>query len=97
MLSKTSRDSRSQHAENKRTLFVTLLATIAKQERIRISERTKAGLRTARRKGQTLGRPRVEVDVAKVRRMQEQGMGLRGIAEQTEWSLSSIMRALRAA
>jgi DNA invertase Pin-like site-specific DNA recombinase len=77
-------------------VVVSLMATIAKQERIRISERTKAGLRTARRKGQTLGRPRVEVNVVKVRQMQESGLGLRGIAKETGLSLSSIMRALKA-
>lgn len=76
-------------------VVISLMATIAKQERTRISERTKAGLRTARRKGQTLGRPRVEVDVKKVRKLQAGGKGLRGIAEQLDLSLSSIMRALR--
>jgi DNA invertase Pin-like site-specific DNA recombinase len=79
-----------------RDVVVSLMATIAKQERIRISERTKAGLRTAVRKGQKLGRPRVAVDLAKVRRLQAEGLGLRGIADMTGWSLSSIMRALRA-
>lgn len=76
-------------------VVVSLMATIAKQERIRISERTKAGLRRARRENITLGRPRVEIDVAKVRKLQAKGMGLRGIAKETHWSLSSIMRALR--
>jgi DNA invertase Pin-like site-specific DNA recombinase len=77
-------------------VVVSLMATIAKQERIRISERTKAGLRTARRKGQILGRPRVGVDVERVRQLQSEGLGLRGIADKTGWSLSSIMRSLRA-
>src|SRR5437588_873946 len=35
-----------------------ILAAIAKQEKIRISERTKAGLERARAKGKTLGRPK---------------------------------------
>lgn len=78
-------------------VVVSLMATLAKQERLRISERTKAGLKRAKREGKQLGRPRVEVDVQKVRKLQATGMGLRGIAEKTGWSLSSIMRALRAA
>jgi DNA invertase Pin-like site-specific DNA recombinase len=75
-------------------VVVSLMATLAKQERLRISERTRAGLKRARREGKVLGRPRVHVDVAKVRKLQADGNGLRGIAELTGWSLSSIMRAI---
>ena len=39
-----------------------ILAVIAKQERIRISERTIAGLEKARRAGRIGGRPRVVVN-----------------------------------
>lgn len=78
-------------------VVISLMATLAKQERVRISDRTKAGLKRARKEGKQLGRPRVEVDVQKVRSLQAKGMGLRGIAAKTGWSLSSIMRALRAA
>jgi len=46
--------------------------------------------------GKVLGRPRVAVDVRKVRELQAAEMGLRGIAVETGWSLSSIMRRLRA-
>lgn len=41
-----------------RDAVLAILATLAKQERIRISERTLAGLERARRKGKRLGRPR---------------------------------------
>jgi DNA invertase Pin-like site-specific DNA recombinase len=37
-----------------------ILAVIAKQERIRLSERTKAGLAIARSKGRQMGRPRLQ-------------------------------------
>ena len=74
---------------------ISIMASLAKIEREKISERTKAGLRRARREGKILGRPRVSVDVRKVRTLQAGGLGLRGIAEQTGWSLSSIMRTLR--
>jgi DNA invertase Pin-like site-specific DNA recombinase len=38
-------------------VVVSLMATLAKQERLRISERTKAGLQRARTAGTVLGRP----------------------------------------
>lgn len=76
---------------------VSIMSSLAKIEREKISERTKAGLRRARREGKSLGRPRVAVDVRKVRKLQAGGMGLRAVAEETGWSLSSIMRALKAA
>src|SRR6516164_10599883 len=38
-------------------LLIPILSWIAKQERQRISDRTRAGLETARRKGKQLGRP----------------------------------------
>jgi len=78
-------------------MLVGVVSFFAKHERACISERTIAGLKRARRAGKSLGRPRVEVDVQKVLALQAKGMGLRGIAEKTGWSLSSIMRALRPA
>ncbi len=39
-------------------VVISILSTLAKQERIRISERTKAGLERARNEGKTLGRPK---------------------------------------
>jgi DNA invertase Pin-like site-specific DNA recombinase len=78
-------------------VVVSLMATLAKQERLRISERTKAGLQRARRAGKTLGRPRVRVDANKLRRLKERGMSLRKIAEQERLSLSTVVRALKPA
>jgi DNA invertase Pin-like site-specific DNA recombinase len=78
-------------------VVVSLMATLAKQERLRISERTKAGLRRARRAGKVLGRPRVDVDRVKLRQLQASGLSLRQIAAKTTVSLSTIVRALGAA
>jgi DNA invertase Pin-like site-specific DNA recombinase len=78
-------------------VVVSLMATLAKQERLRISERTKAGLRRARRAGKVLGRPRVDVDRVKLRQLQASGLSLRQIAAKTMVSLSTIVRALGAA
>jgi DNA invertase Pin-like site-specific DNA recombinase len=40
--------------------IIGILAAVAQQERIRISERTKAGLERVRKKGKRLGRPRLK-------------------------------------
>jgi DNA invertase Pin-like site-specific DNA recombinase len=77
-------------------VVVSLMATLAKQERLRISERTKAGLQRARRAGKVLGRPRVEVDIPKLRRMRENGLSLRQIAAKAKLSLSTVVRSLAA-
>jgi DNA invertase Pin-like site-specific DNA recombinase len=78
-------------------VVVSLMATLAKQERLRISERTKAGLQRARRAGKVLGRPRVNVDVVKLRQLQEKGFSLRGIAAKEGLALSTVVRALKRA
>jgi DNA invertase Pin-like site-specific DNA recombinase len=75
-------------------VVVSLMATLAKQERLRISERTKAGLQRARRAGKVLGRPRVEVNVKKLHSLQERGLSLRQIATETALSVSTVVRAL---
>jgi DNA invertase Pin-like site-specific DNA recombinase len=78
-------------------VVVSLMATLAKQERLRISERTKAGLQRARRAGKVLGRPRVELDIAKLKKLQRSGLSLRKIASKTKSSFSTVARALAAA
>jgi len=65
-----------------RDAIVSILATLAKQERVRLSERTRAGLATARAKGKTIGRPRLSVDVAAIARLREQGLSGRAIARE---------------
>ena len=59
--------------------ILAIMATLAKQERIRISERTIAGLQRARAEGKTLGRPRCEVDLASIRRLRKQGQSWRQV------------------
>ena len=71
-------------------VVISLMATLAKQEKLRISERTKAGLQRARRAGKTLGRPRVDVDIEKLIKLQESGLSLRQIAAKTRLSLSTV-------
>jgi DNA invertase Pin-like site-specific DNA recombinase len=65
-----------------RDILLSVFASIAKAERKRISERTKAGMATARKRGAQIGRPAVTVDVARARKLKRQGLSLRAIAAQ---------------
>jgi ATP-dependent DNA ligase len=77
-------------------IVLSVLAAVAKQERITLSERTKAGLQRARRAGKRLGRRAVQVDVNCARKLQADGLGLRGIAKKLGISVNTVQRALRA-
>jgi len=57
-----------------------ILAAVAELERSIIRERVISGVRAARAKGKTLGRPRIAVDGSKVRLLRSQGRSLRSIA-----------------
>src|SRR6185437_407585 len=63
-----------------------ILATIAKQERVRLSERTLAGLDRARRQGKRLGRPRVVADRGKILDLRKRGVSLGDIAAKLSMS-----------
>ena len=73
-----------------------ILACIAKQERIRISERTKVGLERAKRNGAKLGRPGVpKATVAKMCEMRGNGTTLRPIAKECGISLGLAAKRLK--
>jgi DNA invertase Pin-like site-specific DNA recombinase len=74
---------------------LSILATIAKQERIRLSERTIAGLEKARREGRIGGRPTVVVDRDRIARMDEEGFTLGEIAEEMGISSATACRILK--
>jgi DNA invertase Pin-like site-specific DNA recombinase len=76
---------------------LSILATIAKQERIRLSERTIAGLEKARRAGRIGGRPRLVVDRARIEAMDAGGLTTGEIAEELGISAASVCRILKAA
>jgi DNA invertase Pin-like site-specific DNA recombinase len=71
---------------------ISILATIAKQERIRLSERTKAGLAQARRNGRQIGRPRLTVQSSEIARLRASGLSLRAIARELNISEGSVRR-----
>jgi DNA invertase Pin-like site-specific DNA recombinase len=75
-------------------IVLSVLAAVAKQERITISERTLAGLQRARKAGKVLGRRPVRVDVAQARRMQREGLGLRPIAAKLGIAVNTLRGAL---
>jgi DNA invertase Pin-like site-specific DNA recombinase len=60
-----------------------ILACIAKQERVRLSERVQAGLSGARAQGKVLGRPGAAVRPERVRRLRQGGLSMRQIAAET--------------
>jgi len=74
---------------------ISILATVAKQERIRISERVRAGVRNARAKGKVLGRPKLAVSAAKVKELRESGKSFEQVGEAMGISAASAWRATR--
>lgn len=73
---------------------LSILATIAKQERIRMSERVVAGLDKARKAGRVGGRPRKIVDRDRIARLDAEGMTMRDIAEEIGVSAAFVCRVL---
>lgn len=80
-----------------RDAVISILAVIAKQERNRISERTKAGLERARRQGKQLGRPKNDLTASEIRELLAAGNDRKQIAQKNNCSLATISRVLKAA
>jgi DNA invertase Pin-like site-specific DNA recombinase len=77
-----------------RDAVISILAVIAKQERVRLSERTLAGLARARAQGRVGGRPRVVCDVRKLQRLRDAGASLAAIGKQCRLSKTTVARLL---
>jgi DNA invertase Pin-like site-specific DNA recombinase len=75
---------------------ISILATIAKQERVRLSERTIAGLQRAKQQGRVGGRPPVNCDRDKVIEMRRSGLSLGRIAAEMGISKTSVARMVSA-
>ena len=60
-------------------MVFTVLGAVAELERSLISERVRAGLRNARAKGKTLGRPKCDVNRSEIERLRAQGASWRVI------------------
>src|ERR1700691_5709084 len=61
---------------------IAIMATVAKQERVKRSARTKAGLARVRAECRTLGRPGWELQSAQIARLRAQGLSLRAIGRE---------------
>ena len=66
-----------------RDAVIGILAAIAKQERVRLAERVRAGLERVRREGKRLGRPIAKVDAETVRTLRSQGVSWSEISRRT--------------
>jgi DNA invertase Pin-like site-specific DNA recombinase len=75
-------------------MVFTVLGAVAELERSLIVERVRAGLRNARAKGKTLGRPRLSVDAARIGRLRAQGRSIREIADELGYSRSLVHKTL---
>src|SRR5262245_34958945 len=77
-----------------RDAVIAILATIARQEHDRLSERVVAGLRRAKREGKLLGRKPIILDREKVRALHSAGQSVRAIAAQVGISKSLVANIL---
>ena len=78
-----------------REAVISILAVIAKQERVRLSERTIAGLQRARARGRIGGRPRAHCEQGEVVRLKAEGKTLAEIALKLKVSKSTVYRILQ--
>ena len=77
-----------------RDAVIGILATVAKQERVRISERVTAGLKRARKEGRIGGRPKVILSTSKMRKLADQGLSAVQIGAQLGCSRMTVTRRL---
>jgi DNA invertase Pin-like site-specific DNA recombinase len=77
-------------------MVFTVLAAVAELERSLIVERVRAGLRNARSKGKSLGRPRVAVDAAKIMLLRSRGLSWAKIGEELGLGEGTVRRAAHA-
>jgi DNA invertase Pin-like site-specific DNA recombinase len=75
-----------------RDILISVLASLAKQERRRISERTKAGLDTARQKGKKLGAPSKGHLKDEIVRLVRQGNPKQAVAKKLKISRSTVYK-----
>src|ERR1035437_9526286 len=80
-----------------RDAVISILAVIAKQERVRLSERTLAGLAVARSRGKIGGRPRIQCDRGKILKLHAAGHSLGKIAQKLKLTKTTVHRIIAAA
>lgn len=78
-----------------RDAVIGILAAIAKQERVRLSLRTIAGLERSRAQGRIGGRPRLSCDRSKVLKLHAAGKSLAAISREMKISKTSAHRIVK--
>jgi DNA invertase Pin-like site-specific DNA recombinase len=73
-------------------MVFTVLGAVAELERSLIVERVRAGLRNAKAKGKSLGRPRVAVDAARIAVLRLQGLSWAKIGERLGLGEGTVRR-----
>jgi DNA invertase Pin-like site-specific DNA recombinase len=73
-------------------MVFTVLGAVAELERSLIVERVRAGLRNAKAKGKSLGRPRVAVGAARIAALRSQGLSWAKIGEQLGLGEGTVRR-----
>lgn len=76
-------------------IVLSVISAMAKQERQTLIDRTMAGLRTAKRNGKILGRPRRAVDWEEVNDRVAKGESVRSVARSIRVSHSLLLKGLR--
>ncbi len=71
-----------------------MLATLAQQEQLRISERTKAGIARVRADGRPWGPARKRVNVARASELRQQGLSITAISRKMRTSRALIWNRL---
>lgn len=75
-------------------VVIAIMATVAKQERVKLIERTLAGLQTARDKGVILGRRKKILDIVTLETLHNEGMSLGELAKKYKVCKTTIYRHL---
>ena len=81
-----------------RDILIAVMASLAKQEAVKISQRTKAGLERAKASGKRLGRPPVSTAIiAKIQKLREAdpSMSERQLAKETGVGKSTVRKVLQ--
>jgi DNA invertase Pin-like site-specific DNA recombinase len=72
-------------------VIISLLSTLARQERIRTSERVLAGLARARQQGRIGGRPSLDESIiSKIKKHKSEGMSISNIAQKLNVSRGTV-------
>jgi DNA invertase Pin-like site-specific DNA recombinase len=77
-------------------IVLSVISAMAQQERQTLIDRTMSGLRTAKRNGKILGRPRRAIDWAQVNERVANGESVRSVARSLDVSHSLLLKGLQA-